>query len=133
MVASRRSAEIAASHRWLEHEADGSYARCQVRGWCCGAVDAQLLVQCVAPSAEIGKRVGQRQDFAARSISSLAGPDGDPVAKDVRILTHLPPDPNPCQIGSTVSTCMPWLMLREETRCESSEWDLALSEGSCAA
>ena len=58
---------------------------------CRGAVDAQLLVQCVAPSAETGKRVVQRQDFAARSISSLAGPDGDPVAKDVRALAHLAP------------------------------------------
>ncbi len=50
----------------------------------------------MAPSAETGKRVGQRQDFAARSISSLAGPDGDPVAKDVRALGRLPPGPNPC-------------------------------------
>ncbi len=47
------------------------------------AVDAQLLVQCVAPSAETAKRVAQRQDFAARCISSLAGPDGDAVAKEV--------------------------------------------------
>ena len=47
------------------------------------AVDVQLLVQCVAPSCETSKRVAQRQDFAARSISSLAGPDGDPVAKEV--------------------------------------------------
>ena len=39
--------------------------------------------------------MGQRQDFAARSISSLAGPDGDPVAKDVRAVAT-PPSLKPC-------------------------------------
>lgn len=38
-------------------------------------------MQCLAPSKETNKRVAQRQDFSARCISSLAGPDGDIDAK----------------------------------------------------
>ena len=45
------------------------------------AADTQLLVQCLQPTLETAKRVAQRQDFAARCISSLASSEGDAAAK----------------------------------------------------
>lgn len=46
-----------------------------------GFADTNLLVQCLQPSTETAKRVAQRQDFAARCISSLASSEGDASAK----------------------------------------------------
>jgi hypothetical protein len=41
----------------------------------------KLLVACTRPRGETSRKAAQRQEFAARQLGVLAGPDGDPAAR----------------------------------------------------
>ncbi len=43
----------------------------------------KLLVACTTPRGETGRKPLQRQEFAARQLGGLAGPDGDAAARAV--------------------------------------------------
>ena len=47
----------------------------------CRAADMKLLVACVLPRGDAGRKALQRQEFAARAVAGLAGPDGDAAAR----------------------------------------------------
>lgn len=41
----------------------------------------KLLVACTRPRGETSRKAAQRQEFAARQLGILAGPDGDAAAR----------------------------------------------------
>ena len=45
------------------------------------AGNMKLLVACTRPRGETSRKAAQRQEFAARQLGVLAGPDGDPAAR----------------------------------------------------
>ena len=52
---------------------------------CSTTGDMKLLVACTKPRGETGRKALQRQEFAARQLAVLAGPEGDAAARALMV------------------------------------------------